>query len=166
MSRLDRIGERDGWICWLCEQPIDPEAPSRSPAAPTVDHVVPRSRGGASTPDNLRLAHRRCNAARGNHLPELEWPAELMIVDAAPLWQSLARLGRRGGSELVALCPTAELACEAGDWAQRRAERFLGGDWSVDVSDAGGAGWSVHLAVDPTTLDLDPGRPGSPRRSR
>lgn len=48
-------GER----CWLCGSPILGEPV-------TVDHVLPRSRGGTDDLDNLRPAHRACNLARGN----------------------------------------------------------------------------------------------------
>ncbi|MEN9749643.1 MAG: hypothetical protein RL149_721, partial [Actinomycetota bacterium] len=26
MSDLNEIGERDGWRCWLCDKPVDPDA--------------------------------------------------------------------------------------------------------------------------------------------
>lgn len=38
--------------------------------APTLDHVVPRSRGGRSIVDNLRLACAKCNALKGNRTAE------------------------------------------------------------------------------------------------
>ncbi|MEM7329222.1 MAG: HNH endonuclease [Pseudomonadota bacterium] len=34
----------------------------------TFDHIVPRSKGGPDTPDNLQLAHARCNKIKGNLL--------------------------------------------------------------------------------------------------
>lgn len=34
--------------------------------APTLDHVIPRSRGGSHGLRNLVLAHRECNGARGD----------------------------------------------------------------------------------------------------
>lgn len=34
----------------------------------TFDHVIPRSKGGADTADNLQLAHARCNKIKGNKL--------------------------------------------------------------------------------------------------
>ena len=158
-------------MCWLCEGPVDPDAVAGSPAVGTVDHVVPRSRGGGSEPSNLRLAHRRCNGARGHHLPELAWPASLGVVDAAPLWTALARLVRRpGSSELVALVATAELAEEAAAWARRRAERFLGGTWTVRVAPVTGAGpgpVGVWLRLEPGSgAAPTAGRPVTPRRRR
>lgn len=54
-QKREFILRRDGWVCWLCGQD----------GADTVDHVIPRSRGGESSDDNLRAAHRSCNARRG-----------------------------------------------------------------------------------------------------
>ena len=34
----------------------------------TVDHIIPKSKGGADTPDTLQLAHARCNKIKGNRL--------------------------------------------------------------------------------------------------
>ena len=33
---------------------------------PTFDHIKPRSKGGPDTPENLQLAHARCNKIKGN----------------------------------------------------------------------------------------------------
>lgn len=48
-----------GRICWLCQRPIGPGQFS-------VDHVIADSRHGGHNLSNLRPAHFRCNAARGN----------------------------------------------------------------------------------------------------
>jgi 5-methylcytosine-specific restriction endonuclease McrA len=45
---------QDGYVCWLCGLL----------GADTVDHVIPRARGGGDDPDNLRAAHLRCNSGR------------------------------------------------------------------------------------------------------
>ena len=34
----------------------------------SVDHKIPRSRGGSDALENLQLAHRKCNEAKGNQL--------------------------------------------------------------------------------------------------
>lgn len=61
------IYERDGWMCWLCEDPVDASLiGTRSEWRPSLDHVIPRSKGGGSTHDNLKLAHFWCNVVRGD----------------------------------------------------------------------------------------------------
>jgi 5-methylcytosine-specific restriction endonuclease McrA len=47
---------RDEGICALCG----------GEGADTVDHIIPRSRGGDHSMSNLRAAHRVCNSRRGN----------------------------------------------------------------------------------------------------
>lgn len=52
-----------GQTCWLCGHWINLEDMS-------VDHVIPRSKGGSITDlDNLRPAHSECNKRRGNRNP-------------------------------------------------------------------------------------------------
>jgi len=62
-TRLE-IFERDGWICWICGQEVDRESTGVSPAAPSIDHVVPLLAGGDDTPENVRCAHFECNKRR------------------------------------------------------------------------------------------------------
>lgn len=127
---VERIAERDGWWCWLCGGAIDPAAPTGSPARATVDHLVPRSRGGSSDPANLRLAHRRCNNRRGSHLPELDWPGDWPLLMKVHVWTALARLAPRPGTaEVVAIAPLGEVAADAAAWVVERAEEFVPGGW-------------------------------------
>lgn len=37
---------------------------------PSFDHIVPRAKGGADTPDNLQLAHADCNRRKGTNGPD------------------------------------------------------------------------------------------------
>jgi 5-methylcytosine-specific restriction endonuclease McrA len=62
---LEQIGERDGWKCHLCRKRVQRTLPGSVPMGPTIDHLVPLSRGGDDTPANVALAHRKCNVARG-----------------------------------------------------------------------------------------------------
>lgn len=59
MSRQN-IFKRDGNACVYCE----------STKELTLDHVVPKSRGGKTNWTNLVAACKRCNAAKGNRTPE------------------------------------------------------------------------------------------------
>lgn len=66
-SRRLGIYERDHYLCWLCGLPTDATVdPRKNDNAPTLDHVVPRSKGGKDDDSNLRCAHRICNSLRGN----------------------------------------------------------------------------------------------------
>lgn len=51
---------KNGAICSLCDKPIETMKDC------TIDHVVPISKGGLTTIDNCRLAHRNCNLSKGN----------------------------------------------------------------------------------------------------
>jgi 5-methylcytosine-specific restriction endonuclease McrA len=56
-----------GSVCWICEEPIITTGlPPRHRLGPSVDHVVPRSKGGSDHIANLRPAHLGCNSRRGN----------------------------------------------------------------------------------------------------
>lgn len=50
-----RVLARDGYVCHLCGLP----------GADSVDHIIPRSRGGSDDESNLRAAHAVCNNRRG-----------------------------------------------------------------------------------------------------
>lgn len=60
------VFERDGFVCQLCDEPTEPDADPLSDWYPTVDHIVPQSKGGGHEPENLRCAHRWCNSVRGD----------------------------------------------------------------------------------------------------
>jgi len=68
LTRRERLAiyERDGWTCGICLEPVDPAVPPNTTWGATLDHIVPRSKGGNDQPENLRLAHRWCNSVRGD----------------------------------------------------------------------------------------------------
>lgn len=63
---ISQLGERDGHLCGLCKKPVDMNLSGSHQMGPTIDHIVPVSRGGTNDELNLQLAHRRCNVAKGN----------------------------------------------------------------------------------------------------
>jgi predicted nucleic acid-binding Zn ribbon protein len=64
----EAIYERDGHECWLCGEAVDYTADAkRDDWAPSLDHVVPRSKGGTHDASNLRTAHRWCNSVRSDN---------------------------------------------------------------------------------------------------
>lgn len=62
----EKVLERDGAVCWLCEQPIDLTLEAPHPMSLTLDHVIPHSQGGNFRASNLHPAHRRCNFERAD----------------------------------------------------------------------------------------------------
>ncbi len=58
-----------GWRCWLCSEPISPLVSRRHRRGLSIDHQVPRSKGGTDAIENLRPAHLGCNSRRGNRPP-------------------------------------------------------------------------------------------------
>jgi hypothetical protein len=159
--QVERLGDRDGWWCWLCGGAIDRSAVGAW--QPTIDHLVPRSRGGSTEPENLRLAHRRCNNRRGSHLPELDWPRDWPLLMAAHLWTSLARLAPRPGSaEVVAIAPLASIAEDAASWAVERAEGFVPGGWEAWCAADPSGPVAVWLRRVATSAPSSAGRPKVP----
>ena len=58
-------------ICGICGKPVDFSYKNPHPLAPTVDHIIPVSKGGHPTDlSNLQLAHRCCNRAKSDSLIE------------------------------------------------------------------------------------------------
>ena len=64
----DVIIERDGNMCHLCNAEIDLTLARNSRFGATIDHVIPVSKGGADTLENMRLAHWICNIKKGNRV--------------------------------------------------------------------------------------------------
>ena len=73
------IYERDGWVCQLCFEPVDPELGPSDIWAATLDHIVCRSWTliPDHRPENLRLAHRWCNSVRSD---ETHYPGEVLAA--------------------------------------------------------------------------------------
>lgn len=65
-TRRRAIYDRDEWICGFCGYEVDHQLDGTDPFGPTLDHIMPRSKGGSDDEANLRLVHRYCNAARSN----------------------------------------------------------------------------------------------------
>jgi hypothetical protein len=61
-----QVYERHDFTCWLCELPLNMEAHYLEDDAPTIDHVLALAAGGTHDDENLRPAHRWCNAVKGD----------------------------------------------------------------------------------------------------
>lgn len=54
------IRERGGVLCHICGKQIT------STQDLTIDHIIPKSRGGTSKFENLQPAHSKCNSLKKN----------------------------------------------------------------------------------------------------
>ena len=144
------LAARDGAVCWLCGNDVDPAAPRGSAWAGSVDHVVPKARGGGDEPGNLRLAHRSCNTRRGSRLPELDWPRDVPVVDHAAIWPVVRRALRRPGEwEVVGVVVGEPAARQAERWLHGAVTDVLGGAWQVRTAGVGPGLTSLALRTAP-----------------
>jgi 5-methylcytosine-specific restriction endonuclease McrA len=80
---LDEIIERDGAHCAWC-------GAARWRRDLTIEHVLPRSAGGVTTPDNALVACRRCNRARGSR-PVVAYVRSLRAQGIEPVVPAIRR---------------------------------------------------------------------------
>jgi 5-methylcytosine-specific restriction endonuclease McrA len=59
------IFERDGWVCQLCLEPVDPSLAWPDGLSKSLDHIVPLAFGGSHSRENTQLAHLVCNIKKG-----------------------------------------------------------------------------------------------------
>jgi len=70
VDRIDvyEVAERDLGLCHICGDEVDLSLPRNSRMGPTLDHVIPISKGGLDLLDNVRLAHWICNIRKSDSL--------------------------------------------------------------------------------------------------
>lgn len=130
--RLDEVGDRDGWRCWLCDEAVDPDMSVNDPRGPSIDartterKAKTKGRGGGKGQGTgqERLAHRACNTGKGSTKPVIEWPGHLFVVDQAVILTTVERLQRKGGREIVGRCLESDDAKAAADWLADRISRL------------------------------------------
>ncbi len=146
MSTLTEVGDRAGWRCWLCDEPVDPDMSVNDPRGPSIDSVTSdKPKKGA--PALERLAHRSCNTRKGAVKAVVEWPSDLFVIDPAPIIATVDRLSRKGGREVVARCPGRDDAERAGAWLLDRLSR-LAPDLAVTTTvESGGGQFVLVLAT-------------------
>lgn len=146
MSRLDDVGEQDGWRCWLCDEPVDADMSVNDPRGPSIDLRTTKAKAkkkGSSGQE--RLAHRGCNTGKGAKDPVVPWPEHLFVVDPAVILTAVERLERKGGREVMARCPSADDAEAAATWLAGRIDRLAPGLGATTEVDEGGGQYLVSL---------------------
>lgn len=73
------VFERDEWICHICKKLIDRTLRGDHWWRATLDHIIPLSKGGTHTYDNVAACHWRCNMVKGNKLT-LSDTSDTMVV--------------------------------------------------------------------------------------
>lgn len=129
MAQLEEVGERDGWRCWLCDEPVDSGMSSNDPRGASVDTRITKAKAKklkkerAQAPPE-RLAHVGCNTGKGAVDAMVKWPEHFILVDPAPIIATAERLKRKGGREAMARCPTQEDADAVASWLVDRMSRL------------------------------------------
>ncbi|MEX1175065.1 MAG: hypothetical protein WEB51_05805 [Mycobacterium sp.] len=148
MTRLDDIGQADGWRCWLCDEAVDPDMSVNDDRGPSIDSMTTqrKAKGKAAEPlfGSERLAHRGCNTKKGAVAPVVKWPAEFFVADPASIVTSAERLARKRGSEAMGRCPTEADAAAAAEWLVDRLSRLAP---SLHVESRIQAGGGQYLVV-------------------
>ena len=123
MSDLETIGQRDNWICWLCDEPVDSEGSVNNDRGPSADsYFIAKAKKGEKAVE--RLAHRACNTMKGKIDPVIQWPSNLMVFEPAPIIATVERLAKKGGKEAVGRCADSKDAELASTWLIDRLSRF------------------------------------------
>lgn len=69
---LQKLIKRKGLRCAICGEMCDPNDHSWSeycgPMYPSIDHIIPMSKGGGHTWENVQVAHIICNSEKGDKL--------------------------------------------------------------------------------------------------
>jgi uncharacterized Zn finger protein (UPF0148 family) len=101
-DRRARVIARDGYRCRYCTRPVFEGI--TGPQMLTIDHVVPRGRGGTNSLSNLVVACNGCNQEKA-HLLASEWQEPVSLGGITPLV---------GSSMPTADCPD----CTDGIWEE------------------------------------------------
>lgn len=78
-ARIARLRAAYGDRCWQCGNPMSFSMLATRRRA-TIEHLLPRSRGGTSAWENVRLCHVGCNRHLGVHPPEHKLKMRLALA--------------------------------------------------------------------------------------
>ncbi len=62
---INEIIRRQGDKCYLCDEVVEVDSHYNSDYYPSIEHVIPISKGGTHEWHNVKLAHRKCNSEKG-----------------------------------------------------------------------------------------------------
>lgn len=67
---IERLLKRDGHTCYLCGEVVNTNVDTNDDYYPSIEHVIPISKGGTHTWGNVKVAHRYCNSIKRDKLLE------------------------------------------------------------------------------------------------
>ena len=72
-SQVESINEkvvylRDGWICQICHKRVYKKVKYPDSMSPSLDHIIPLSKGGSHIYANVQLAHFGCNSGKKDNI--------------------------------------------------------------------------------------------------
>ena len=109
--RVAEIGERDGWVCGICQDSVrlvDPGLVYPHPLSPSIDHIQPVVFGGPNSRANVQITHLFCNMEKNAgtwHLPEYMRALLARRMDGTPIPEEVYRADRAELSRRVAARP-------------------------------------------------------------
>lgn len=70
VEEVDRLAvfDRDGWVCGICAEPVNPDAKFPDLMSASLDHIIPLARGGLHEMSNCQLAHFICNSRKSDRI--------------------------------------------------------------------------------------------------
>lgn len=72
---INRINSGEVLLCGICNYPVVAKAKGKDRiidgglGAVTVDHIIPKARGGTNRIENLQPAHLKCNYEKADTMP-------------------------------------------------------------------------------------------------
>ncbi len=144
MSDLSAVGDADKWVCWLCDAAVDPDGSVNGDLGPSIDSYFVAKNSKDKTARE-RLAHRMCNTMKGKKAPVVPWAKDLFVLDPSPIVETVERLNRKGGREVVARCPDENDAKAASEWLLDRLSRLAPETKFETELKAGGGQYVVQL---------------------
>jgi hypothetical protein len=67
-----KVYESHNWICGICGKKINPKLKCPHPKSASIDHIIPISKGGTHTYDNVQPAHFICNSFKGDSIENIQ----------------------------------------------------------------------------------------------
>lgn len=77
-----KVFERDNYTCQICGESTSTKYSFDDPWSPTIDHIIPMSKQGGHTYDNVQCAHAWCNSVKNDGRSGVD-PAEMLGADLA-----------------------------------------------------------------------------------